>query len=629
MEPQKRYVYRIKARNATALSPQSRWFDADTPSAPQPHTGAPAAPTNVFTAASHNQVRLNWDEPDDDTITGYRILRGAAAADSLAVIVDNTESTATAYTDVTVQAETTYFYAVRAINQAGEGEPSDAVNVTTTAAPNGEKLVTALSTHGVCGRTDEVAAAIVAAVSGVTACGDVTTTHLEEIMTLDISGSSIDSLSNGDFGGLSSLIVLNLYDNDLTILPEHVFDGLAALRTLHLYENDLTALPVDVFDGLTALAELTLGFNDLMTLPDSVFEDLVALELLDLGNNPGEPFAPVANVGKDQVVGTAAEATLDGSGSATAAGNPWGSNITYAWTQTGGEDVTLTGQDTAEPTFTAPDGVSELTFELTVTGAGLDVHSNPYTATASATVLTELRRSVELQSGSTIRGSVATDGTHVWVVETVGSTTVLVAYTLAGTRVSSKDATPSSLHFPFGVWTDGALLYLNVGIVEKIVVYAPGSTGTATAEYDFDITYDTSETNPRGIWSDGTTLWVLFSKERKLYAFVKSTGARDVDKDIQLESDILGGSENVRGCTATARPPGSCSLATPPCLTRRPGWWLSTGPAATATRPRTSPCTATTAMRAPSPRTTTRSGWQTRSTTSCTLIRCPTIPAGS
>ena len=114
VEPQAKYVYRVKARNAAGLSAQSRWFDADTPAAPQPRTDAPAAPTNVFTAASHNQVRLNWDDPDDDSITGYRILRGADAG-SLAVVVDNTESTATSYTDATVEAETAYFYAVSAI----------------------------------------------------------------------------------------------------------------------------------------------------------------------------------------------------------------------------------------------------------------------------------------------------------------------------------------------------------------------------------------------------------------------------------------------------------------------------------------------------------------------------------
>ena len=89
-------------------------------------------------------------------------------------------------------------------------------------------------------------------------------------------------------------------------------------------------------------------------MPDGIFENLAALTTI---NNPGGPFAPAANAGDDQVVGLGA------------AGNPWGSTITYAWIQTGGEDVTLTGKDTATPTFTAPDEAGDLAFELTVTGA--------------------------------------------------------------------------------------------------------------------------------------------------------------------------------------------------------------------------------------------------------------------
>ncbi len=40
--------------------------------------------------------------------------------------------------------------------------------------------------------------------------------------------------------------------------------------------------------------------------------------------------------------------------------------LTYAWTQTGGPTVTLTGADTASPTFTAPTGPASLEFQLEV-----------------------------------------------------------------------------------------------------------------------------------------------------------------------------------------------------------------------------------------------------------------------
>ena len=138
VEPDTTYVYAIKALNAQGASPRSGYTDADTPAAP-----VPAAPTNLFTAASHNQVLLNWGDPDDDSITGYRILRGPDA-DSLTTLVEDTGSAATSYTDDSVEPETTYVYALRARNSSGESDRSETARVTTTAAPADEEpLVTA------------------------------------------------------------------------------------------------------------------------------------------------------------------------------------------------------------------------------------------------------------------------------------------------------------------------------------------------------------------------------------------------------------------------------------------------------------------------------------------------------
>ena len=99
-----------------------------------PSTSPPAKPTGLLTAASHDSVLLAWDNPDDDTITGYQILRGEDA-DNLAVLTDDTGSTSTSYTDSTVEADTTYAYAVRGRNAGGLGPQSDPVTVTTSAAP--------------------------------------------------------------------------------------------------------------------------------------------------------------------------------------------------------------------------------------------------------------------------------------------------------------------------------------------------------------------------------------------------------------------------------------------------------------------------------------------------------------
>ena len=136
-------------------------------------------------------------------------------------------------------------------------------------------------TAGICGRTAEVQTAIVAKISGVTDCADVTATQLAAITgTLDLRAKNITALAAGDFDGLILLTKLDLSANDLTELPDDVFDDLTALTFLDLHENALTELPDDVFDDLTALTFLDLHENALTELPDDVFDGLTALTQL-------------------------------------------------------------------------------------------------------------------------------------------------------------------------------------------------------------------------------------------------------------------------------------------------------------------------------------------------------------
>ena len=64
-------------------------------------TTPPAKPTGLSTSPSHDSVLLSWTDPNDDSITGYQILRGSDAA-NLAVLTDDTANTNTSYTDDTV-----------------------------------------------------------------------------------------------------------------------------------------------------------------------------------------------------------------------------------------------------------------------------------------------------------------------------------------------------------------------------------------------------------------------------------------------------------------------------------------------------------------------------------------------
>jgi hypothetical protein len=82
------------------------------------------------------------------------------------------------------------------------------------------------------------------------------------------------------------------------------------------------------------------------------------------GTGPGlAPISVQAFAGADATVQQGQSVTLDGTEST-------GEVASYAWTQVAGTPVTLTGADTAKPTFTAPSTSGPLSFTLTVNGPG-------------------------------------------------------------------------------------------------------------------------------------------------------------------------------------------------------------------------------------------------------------------
>ena len=62
-----------------------------------------------------------------------------------------------------------------------------------------------------------------------------------------------------------------------------------------------------------------------------------------------------------------------------------------------------------------------------------------------------------------------------------------------------------------------------------VVGQLPEETFARDPAKDFD--FSESNADPRGIWSDGTTMWVADSDDRKIYAYALATGERDSSKD--------------------------------------------------------------------------------------------------
>ena len=129
------YMARVRARmDQNTSSPWSGPWSQATQTVSAPPAGAAATPTGLVVALDYGVPVLSWNDPADDSITGYRIRRGSHAND-LPVLVNDTGSPANTYTDDTAQAGHAYVYAVQAVNDAGASGYSGTASVTPPAGP--------------------------------------------------------------------------------------------------------------------------------------------------------------------------------------------------------------------------------------------------------------------------------------------------------------------------------------------------------------------------------------------------------------------------------------------------------------------------------------------------------------
>ena len=109
----------------------------------------PAKPTGLTAMGFHGgialvyepvspYVRLSWDDPDDTSITHYRILRrdvGTHEGGQLAVIDGDTGSAQTRYVDRSVENNRRYAYQIVAVNEHWESRRSGSAEADTYLVP--------------------------------------------------------------------------------------------------------------------------------------------------------------------------------------------------------------------------------------------------------------------------------------------------------------------------------------------------------------------------------------------------------------------------------------------------------------------------------------------------------------
>ena len=82
-----------------------------------------------------------------------------------------------------------------------------------------------------------------------------------------------------------------------------------------------------------------------------------------------------------------------------------------------------------------------------------------------------------------------------------------------------------------GIWSNGTTMWVSDSTDDKLYAYHM-STKARDSSKDFNTLNAAGNNNPYGIWSNGTTMWVVDISDAKLYAYSMSTKARDSSKDI-------------------------------------------------------------------------------------------------
>ena len=128
LEPGTKYAFRIIALSDHGESKISKFVSIHTKKPPPP-----SAPTGLIaTSITADSVTLAWDDPGDDTITGYKILsRMPATQPTLGVLVNDTGSAGGTYTVDNLEPGTKYAFRIIALSDHGESKISKFVSIHT------------------------------------------------------------------------------------------------------------------------------------------------------------------------------------------------------------------------------------------------------------------------------------------------------------------------------------------------------------------------------------------------------------------------------------------------------------------------------------------------------------------